>query len=255
MGIFGVGFRKTPHRSSRPFPLLSPGFSPCLGAASSHPPASSADAVAAALDARPALLDRVVEVNVGTGAVRVTSRGSAVSMRVDAKRGIIGWLTEVAARLQRVVPPSEATPLPHHSILDLLPCHSVNIGDQTMLLTLRVLPTPVGSATPLRAVLHAVVTLRLGSNAPFSSIHIRCIHVRRVRGVGGSDAWVLRMDKELQAKEAVHDWWPMMMAAPPSGNEEAVALAFEVEGETREAVRVRWQGEMEVGVGFGGVGV
>lgn len=125
--------------------------------------------MAAALDARPALLDRVIEVNVGTGAVRVTSRGSAVSMRVDAKRGIIGWLTEVAARLQRVVPPPAATPPPHHSILDLLPCHSVTIGDHTMLLTLRVLPTPVGSATPLRAVLHAVVTLRLAHNAPFSS--------------------------------------------------------------------------------------
>jgi hypothetical protein len=124
-----------------------------------------------------------------------------------------------------------------------------------MLLTLRVLPTPVGSATPLRAVLHAVVTLRLAHNAPFSSIHVRCIHVRRVRGVGGYDTWVLRMDKELRENEAIHDWWPMMMAAPPSGNEVAVALEFTVEGETWEGVRVRWPGEEEASVGFGGVGV
>ena len=102
-----------------------------------------------------------------------------------------------------------------------------------MLFTLRVLPTPVGSATPLRAVLHSVVSLRLAHNAPFSSIHVRSIHVRRVRGVGGNDAWVLRLDKELKVGGEVCDWWHMMMAAPPSGDGEAVALVFEVEGETR----------------------
>lgn len=217
-------------------------------------PASAADAVAAAIDGRPALLDRVIEVNVGTGAVRVTSRGSSAAMRIDGKRTIVGWLENVAARLEEVGLPPVGIPPPTHSILDLLPAHVVDIGDGAMHLTLRVLPTPVGAATPLRAVYHAVISLALGPDPPTTPLHIRCIHVRRTHGIGGNDSWVLRLDADLRADTTLTDWWPMM-AVPPSSQADALGLAFEVEAETREGVRVRWKGEREVRVGFGAVGV
>lgn len=275
-----------PHLTPKPFPRSSFQTSRPVWTPLAIIPASAADAVAAAIDGHPALLDRVIEVNVGTGAVRVTSRGSSAAMRIDGRRSIVGWLEAVADRMMAGAchhharasarghaPPSEthgivtpasspspppdsildSLPAPTHSILDLLPAHTVSIGSGALRLTLRVLPTPVGSATPLRAVHHAVVSLTLGPDPPHTPLRVRCVHVRRTRGVGGPDAWVLRLDQALRAGAALTDWWPMMAVPPSQG--QGLGLAFEVEAETGEGVRVRWGGEEEVGVAFDGVGV
>lgn len=210
-------------------------------------PSSAADAIAAGLDARPPMLDRSLQVNVATGAVRVACRGHDGALRADAKHGLIGWLAAWADRMEgpkRETGDDDAPATRPLSITRLCVAGCVDAGP--FRLTMSALATPVGSSTPMLIVLHCVLEVEATHPAP-TSLH--CVHVRRTRGAGGVDAWVLRFDG---GDERI-DWWPAVGVPPRVGEDGVASFAFEVEGDDGGGVRRRWVGDREVRVGVGGM--